>query len=320
MNTAAQPRATQCTPPRAKRMTVAAITRSTTRQPPRLVVYGVEGIGKSTFASQADRPVFLGPEDGTPHLEVDRFPVPEDMTWPDVLDAIDDLIKSETPFRTFVVDTVDWIEPMIWATVCQRCGAPTIEEVGGGFQKGYKEALIEWRLLLSRLEELRTKRGMSIILLGHHKTANFKNPEGLDYIRFVMKIDPLAAGLLKEWCDAVFFANYESFTKGDKKRPAKGISTGARYIHTQWCAAWDAKTRYALPEVLPLDWSAYQDALAQGSAAQADTLLASIEELIPKVDTTTQAKVRATVDKATSDPNQLAKILNRLQALTQETV
>lgn len=306
--------------PRTKRMTVSSITKSATKQPPRIVLYGVEGIGKSTFASMADRPIFLGPEDGTPHLEVERFPIPDDMVWLDLLDAIDDLTATETPYHTLVVDTVDWVEPLIWTAVVNRSkDSVTIEDVGGGFQKGYKEAIMEWRQLLARLERLRAKRGMQIILLGHHKTSTFKNPEGQDYIRFVMKIHELAAGLLKEWCDAVFFANYETVTKAEKKRAAKGIATGARLIHTQWCAAWDAKTRYDLPETLPLDWNEFQAALAQGSAAQPEALLAAIEDLLQKVDTDTQARVRAATDKAAGDPNQLARIVNKLQAVAQET-
>ncbi|HMJ11624.1 MAG TPA: ATP-binding protein [Polyangiaceae bacterium] len=305
----------QSPPAREPRMKLAAVTKGRVERPIRVLLYGVEGVGKSTFAAAAPNPIFIAAEDGTAQLDVARFP--ESKTWSDVLDALDELIVGEHDYQTVVVDTLDWLEPLCWACVVEKANSPKVKSVEDlGYGKGYVAALDEWRGLLARFEQLRTKRGMHVIFLAHSWIKAFKNPEDEDYDRYELKLHAKAGGLLKEWADAVLFARYETFTNtDDKTKRTRGVSTGARVVHTQRTAAWDAKNRYDLPATLPLDWSAFTDAVKAQSPLDATKLFERIDALLSEVtDKELDEKVRASVQRANGNPAQLAKIADTLAA------
>lgn len=254
------------TPP--SRMTLSSIKRGKVSAAWRVLVYGVEGIGKTTLAAATPSPIFLGAEDGSGHLDVPRFPSPSN--WDDMKAAVDVLLKEKHDFRTLVLDTVDWAEPLLWQHVCSRDGEKSIESYGYG--KGYQVAIDEWRVFLTQLEKLRGV-GVNVMLLGHSHLKLFKNPEGEDFDRYELKLNPKAGGLIKEWCDAVLFANHETYAKvSEKTKRVKGVSTGARWLYTTRTAAYDAKNRFGFPDMLPLSWSDVEAAMA-GPTGDAEVLL-----------------------------------------------
>lgn len=294
---------------------LAKVTRGKLAKPVRVLLYGVEGVGKSTFAACAPDPIFLGTESGTSELDVARFPEP--ARWDDALGAVAELTNDPHEYKTLVVDTLDWLEPLCWEKVCQRPDdrgktRESIEDFGYG--KGYTAALDEWRMLLARLEMLRTKRGMHVVLLAHSWIKPFKNPEGDDFDRYELKLHAKAGGLLKEWCDAVLFARYETLVEKDKNKRVRGISTGARLMHTTRTAAWDAKNRYDLPDTMPLDWGSFRDAVAARRPAEPAAIKSSIEAMLSGASEELAGKVRAAVELKPEDAVHLARIANKLQA------
>jgi hypothetical protein len=296
------------------RMSLGAVVRGKLKRPMRIVCYGVEKIGKSTFAAGAPSPIFIGAEDGTGELDVTRFPEPH--RWQDVLDAVQVLIDDPHDHKTVVLDTLDWAEPLCWRALCERHNKKDIEAFGYG--KGYVAALDEWRLLLNKLDALRAKRGMHVILLAHAWIRSFKNPTGDDFDRYELKVHAKAAGMVKEWADVVLFANYETFTvrKGDGPLArSRGVSNGARVLHTLRTAAWDAGNRYGLPETIPLSWDEYADAVERGAPESLETLLARVEELLAQVDDETRGKVRTWLATGTNgkDPLKLSQLADRLR-------
>jgi hypothetical protein len=294
----------------AKRMTLQAVRTGKIQRPMRILLYGTEGVGKSTFASSAPSPIFLGTEEGTGELDVARLPEPS--SWQDITDAIDLLANEEHQYRTLVLDTLDWMEPVCWRHVCQQGKKQSIEDFGYG--KGYVTALDEWRALLVRIDGLRTKRGMHVIALAHAWIKAFANPIGDNFDRYELKLNNKAAGLWKEWSDAVLFATYEDFTRAaDRGGKAKATTTGARIIHTQRHPAWDAKTRYAIPEQLPLDWETFWSAVQSGTDPV--TIKAKIDELIGSFDEKTATAVKASVARFDNNSAELARILNKLSAI-----
>ena len=219
------------------------IIKGRTISPPRLFIYGTEGIGKSTLASNAPKPIFIQTEDGLDQIECDRFPMAkmlQDVQW-----QIDALAVQEHEYQTVVIDTVDWLELLIWQTICDQFGARSIDKVDGGYGRGHSYALAEWRDLLSRLEELRATRNMAIILLGHAKVETFTDPETLTVQRFSPKLHKTANALLCEWSDAVLFATRD----GSAAR-----REGDRILRTVGAYNYVAKNRYSMPDVLPLDF------------------------------------------------------------------
>lgn len=300
------------------RMQLGAVIRGKVERPMRVLLYGVEGVGKSTFAASAPSPIFLAAEDGTAQLDVARFPEPE--RWADVLEALEELRTAEHSYKTVVVDTLDWLEPLCWAEIVARAQSSKITSIEDfGFGKGYVAALDEWRSLLARFERLRAERGMHVIFLAHSWIKTFKNPEDADYDRYELKLHAKAGGLLKEWADAVLFARYETFSNTDEKtKRTRGVSTGARVLHTQRMAAWDAKNRYDLPETLPLDWSAFADAVRAAAPLDPAKLRARITSLLAKTtDELLVAKVTAAVAAAGDNAATLAKYADTLAARIQ---
>jgi hypothetical protein len=287
-------------------------------KPMRLLVYGLEGVGKSTFAACAPSPIFLGAEDGTSELDVKRFPQP--TCWSDVMEAVSELIATEHEYKTLVIDTLDWMEPICWQQVCIACakaGRPplrSIEEMGYG--KGYVEAGGFWRQLTAALERLRATRRMDVLLLAHSWIKNFKNPGGEDFDRFEMKLHKGASAHWREWCDAVMFADHDVTTYEDDRKRVKGIGSGARILRTQHHAAWDAKNRYDLPPELPLDWEAFAEAAAAHRPDDPERLRSQIERALEQVEGNEKLceRVRNALENAGDNAGELARILNKLAA------
>lgn len=289
------------------RMTLKALVRGKKEQPLRVVLYGVEGIGKSTFASGAPKPIFLAPEEGTAQLDIDRFPAPE--TWPEVLEALRVLEREDHEYQTLVMNTLDWLEPILWAHVCERDEMKNIEEYGYG--KGYSAALEEWRIFLASLERIRRSKGMHVVMLAHSWIRPFKNPEGDDFDRYEMKLNNKAAGLMKEWADAVLFSNYETFASKDKRtKRVRGVDTGARLIFTQRKAAYDAKNRYGLPDSMPLSWGEFEGAVRTHEPADPERLKAEIERKLKLLGGEIEKGGTAAIARAGSDAMKLAQLNN----------
>ncbi len=227
-----------------QRMSLGAITRGKVKRPLKMVVFGGEGAGKSEFGSQAPDPIFLCAEDGTSQLDVARFPEPK--AWTDVLAATQEL-KGEHSFKTLVIDSIDWIQPLLKRHICAKQNWEDAQY--DDFGRGEKLALPAWKELINELDALREAKGMHIVMLAHSMIADFKNPEGEDFQRYQLALPPKAAELWKQWSDVLLFVGWETLTKkGD--RSVKGV-LGDRFLFTEKTAAWDAKNRYGLPPAIP---------------------------------------------------------------------
>lgn len=299
------------------KMVLSTIQTGRRRTPDRLMVGGTEGVGKTTFAADAPSPIFIPAEDGISELDVVSFPKPE--TFADVLDAVRELRVSDHQFKTLVIDTVDAVEPLIWAKVCSENSWENIETPGYG--KAFNLTADPWRRLLVELEALQKAKAMDVILLAHTAIKTFANPAGQDYARYEIKLHKIGAAILKEWTKANLFAVHEEFTekkKGELK--AKGVSTGRRVLHTQRTAAWDAKNRYDLPPELPLNYADYAAARDQHQTADPakliDEALALLEELAPSDEK--RATIKTTITNAGTNAVMLAKCVDRLRSLVAE--
>ncbi len=297
--------------PTASRMTLSAITRGRVQAPLRVLCYGVEGVGKSTLGADSPSPVFLGAEDGTAHLDVARLPQPE--TWRDVLDAVALLTRETHDFKTLVIDSLDWVEPLIHRFVCDEAKVKSMEDVSYG--KLYVAALEQWRLLINALDRLRVAKRMHVVMVAHALVKGFKNPEGPDYERYQLKIHDKAAALLREWVDELLFARFETFSlKGKGEMRAKGVSTGARVVQTIRAAAYDAKTRHGLRDGMPLSWEEIERgcmAGAEEALTQAQTEAAEALAMVPEAD---RPKADAWVREVWGVRDRLAQRTNQLRA------
>lgn len=283
-----------------------------------VLIYGPPGVGKSSFGAAAPRPIFMDIEDGTEELNVERLPKPK--TFGEVIAQINELTTQTHDYRTLVIDSLDWIEPLVWDAVCIEDGKPNIEMVGGGFAKGYIFALKKWGLMRDKLVALRTVKKMNIVLVAHSVIKRFDDPtENASYDRYQIKLHEKAAALWREYCKAVLFANFETAVKVDEnnRRKFKAFADGARVVYTERRPAFDAKNRMNLPFKIALDWNAFESATRAGRTPE--EIMGNCEELLKEViDETVKQKAATAIVEAQGDLQKLIAIENRLRTLIGE--
>jgi len=256
-------------------VTLKDIKKGGKKYPPRIVAHGVDGIGKSTFGSQAEKPIFICTEDGATRLDVPQFPLCE--KWEEVFDALRVLAREDHDYKTCVVDTADWAQHLAMDFIIRE------EYEGDGtkfdaYGAGYKVLMREWRKFLAALDFLRTKRSMEIILLVHTSIKAYRNPLGEDYDVFKASlVDSQSTsiwGALKEWADLVLFMNNEVKVKTNSQKATKGKATmmQKRYIFTKPSAAYDAKVRagWDLPDKVELDYEIFKASLNKKAAKKTE--------------------------------------------------
>lgn len=244
------------------------VQRGRTPKPPRLLVYGTEGIGKSTFAGQAPKPIFVQTEDGLDEINCDKFPLA--ATYDDVTAALLELRTQPHDYESVVIDSLDWLERLVWDKLCSQYGVNSIEKVDGGYARGYTHALTLWREIIDHLNVLRGARGMVVVLIAHSKVERFEDPESSPYDRYSPRLHKHAGALISEWCDAVLFATRKFRTAsedagfGRKRTIAQAIGKdgGERVLRTVGGPSCVAKNRYGITDDLPLSWPAFVHALS----------------------------------------------------------
>lgn len=244
------------------------VQRGRTPKPPRVLCYGVEGIGKSTFGSQAPKPIFIQTEDGLDEIDCDKFPLA--ANYDEVAAALTDLRREKHDYETVVIDSLDWLERLIWDKLCEQHGVSSIEKVDGGYARGYTHALTYWREIINHLNVLRSQRGTVVLLIAHSKVERFEDPESSSYDRFAPRLHKHAAALMSEWCDAVLFATRKIRTQSEdagfnRKRTiahALGAGGGERILRCVGGPSCVAKNRYSITEELPLEWAAFVQAMS----------------------------------------------------------
>lgn len=217
------------------------ITYGYIQEAQKVVIYGPEGIGKSTFAAQFPEPLFIDTEGSTKRLNVARLPAPD--TWEEIGEEINYVRNNPAICKTLVIDTADWAERLCEASVCAKAKKHTIEDFGYG--KGYTYLSNEFAGLLKQLNAV-IRAGINVVIVAHAKLRKFEQPDELGaYDRWELKLSKFVAPMLKEWADAVLFANYKTYTvktDNDKYKAAGG----ERVMYTAHHPCWDAKNRYGL--------------------------------------------------------------------------
>ena len=230
------------------------ITRGKRARAQKVVIYGPEGIGKSSFASQFPDPMFIDTEGSTDNMDVARLDKP--TSWTMLVNEIAFIKANPTECKTLIVDTVDWAEQLAVAHVCSQHGKQGIEDFGWG--KGYTYVQEEMGRFLNALSDL-VDMGINVVLTAHAQIKKFEQPDEMgSYDRYELKLGQKTgsktAPLVKEWADMVLFANYKTLvmTTDNGKKKAQG---GERVMYTNHRPAWDAKNRHGLPDEMPFNYA-----------------------------------------------------------------
>lgn len=241
---------------------ISSLKKTGLARPPRIVVYGTHGIGKSTFAAAAPNPVFILTEEGLDAISATAFPVCS--SFEEILEAIGALANEDHNFESVVLDSADWAEQLVHKRVAQDNNVKTIDAIGYG--RGYKAAADYWRQILDGLDHLRNEKGMQIIMLAHSQVRRFDDPLADPYDRYQLDLHHGSASLVSEWCDIMMFANQQYNTVkadvGFNQKVTRAVGSGNRVLYTQERPGWQAKSRWSIPDTLPLDYSKFAESLS----------------------------------------------------------
>lgn len=262
----------------------------------RVIVYGPEGIGKSTFASMFPNPIFIDTEGSTKRLNVRRFDRPK--SWSALIEEVKYVKNNPHICQTLVIDTADWAEQLAVNHVCANYQKKSIEDFGYG--KGYTFLYEEFGRLLNLLDEV-ISLGINVVFTAHAKMRKFEQPDEMGaYDRWEMKLSKNVAPIIKEWADTVLFVNYKTFAvKVENKVKAQG---GKRVMYTTHHPCWDAKNRYGLPEETEFDFNVIAPFIpssgAYVTAAPEDKPKA---EILPDPPKKSLDELKAKIDEFTAD-------------------
>jgi hypothetical protein len=294
------------------------VTSGRVFKPYLVTIFGPEGTWKSTFGSEAPDPLFAPTEDGSDQLNVRRLP--RIQSYPQIMEAIGELLETKHDFKTFVVDSLDHLEPLIWDHVAKVNNWKNIEEPGYG--KGYVAATECWGQFFSALKKLRDK--MNVILIAHSQVKNFNDPAlPAPYDRYEIKLHKGASALVKENCDAVLYSTYKTVVNIDKAtKRGKGFGGDECVIFTQYRAHHDGKNRFGLPYELPCSFKAFDEAVKSAAVTLSpETLVEEINGMLAKCQNE-EIKQRATTSmnaaKEAGDTKKLAAIKKHLAEMIQE--
>ena len=277
------------------------------------LIYGPEGIGKSTLAAMWPNPIFIDLEGGTNQLPVVRLESPS--SWSMLRAELTAIKNREVPCSTVVIDTMDAAERMCAEYIMARDGKKSIEEWGYG--KGYTILQEEFGRLLDYLTDTAAS-GINVVVLGHSTMRKFERPdESGAYDRFELKLTKQVSPMVKEWADMVLFCDYKTYVETNKAGKAKATG-GARVIRTTHAPTWDAKNRFGLPDELPLKLGEMPAQLGEVIpdmvAEQAVTVSAAPVQAEPTTTTTTATTATTSEYVAPDYPERMKKLVDLMVA------
>lgn len=294
------------------------ITRGKIQKAERVVVYGPEGIGKSTFASQFPDPLFIDTEGSTSDMDVARLPKPS--SWAMVVEAVNYVRMNPGCCKTLVIDTADWAERLCKDMICSKYSKGSIEDFGYG--KGYIMLAEEFGRFLNALTDL-SEKGIHVVMTAHAAMRKFEEPnESGAYDRWEMKLEKKTNPIVKEWATMVLFANYEILVikDDDKKAKAKG---GKRMLYTQHHPCWDAKNRKGFADKLPFDYSSIAGSIADftTTTTPAPAQVKTPEKQADKPEATEKVPDVAEVKKETQSSAETKEdVIKQLEDLMERTM
>ena len=284
------------------------ITRGKRARAQKVVIYGPEGIGKSSFASQFPDPVFIDTEGSTDNMDVARLDKP--TSWTMLVNEIAFIKANPTECKTLIVDTVDWAEQLAVAHVCSQHGKQGIEDFGWG--KGYTYVQEEIGRFLNVLSDL-VDMGINVVLTAHAQIKKFEQPDEMgSYDRYELKLGQKTgsktAPLVKEWADMVLFANYKTLvmTTDNGKKKAQG---GERVMYTNHRPAWDAKNRHGLPDEMPFNYAGIAHIFAGQQVQAPQPQVEQLQAVAPETQQTAPQTPEPIQEELPLDMSQVGEVL-----------
>ena len=243
-------------------MTLSQIITGIQAEPFRLLLHGVEGIGKSSFSAQAPDPIFIQTEDGLGQIDVPRFPLAE--SFDAVTGYLNDLLTEKHDYQTVVIDSVDWLEKLAVHKILEdNPKMTTLADFGYG--QGYARLIPLFEQIIDLFNRLRREKKMNIVCVAHTRMEKVEDPNGPSYDQYAPRLDKRINGMMREWSDLIAFATVaisrstekDGFKERVVAKSVKDQTGNDRVLILESTPAIVAKSRYRLPVKMPLDGEAF---------------------------------------------------------------
>lgn len=254
----------------------------------RLVLYSDTKAGKTTTASQAPSPIFLGTDDGHRKLKVAGLDVPP--TWEVFLEQML-MVSEEGPgagYRTLVVDTLNGVADLCSEFVCRtQFGGRWADQKNGflawGGHSGWAAVSEEMKRLFPMMDKL-VDHGWWVLLLAHQKVEKLSDPIEGDYDRFSPSLHRNVWSRFSAWADVILRISFDAGFEEDKSGKRRVICDGRRMLRCSATSAEVAGCRagYELPATMPLAWSEIEERLGTPDEALLDRLAQLLAEMSPE--------------------------------------
>lgn len=248
-------------------MNLQSITTGKQRKPPRIMLIGVEKIGKSTFGADAPEPIFIQVKGETGLDEIEAAKFPPATSYEEVMEAIGSLCQDEHPYKTLILDSMSTLNPLMIDFACRQENVKSVSKLGGGYGAQEEVLVNHARELMDALDYLREEKGMACILITHIKPnpKTFNDPETDPYDTYKVEMRDSIASAFFRWADAILFATFKKYTKETEgkanKKIVRAVGVGERVMYTEKRPAFHAGNRYSLPFELPFSYASFAKAM-----------------------------------------------------------
>lgn len=183
------------------------VIKGKTLTAPKVMIYGLAGVGKSTLASKMSKPIFLDFEGGLNYMDVARTPQIQSLDE-FYMDLGELYRKAEREYDTIVIDSADWLVRKVVekaAGIDSKNLEETLNRSNGGYGNGKQVLENHIRTKLLPTLVALNKKGYGICLIAHAERKDMMDAEGVDVERISPKIDVNTMNVFVEWCDNVLY-------------------------------------------------------------------------------------------------------------------
>ena len=286
-------------------------------KPLAILLYGIHGIGKSTFALEAPNPIYVGSEEND---ELDVHRMPKVQVWDDIINQLKFLMTSEHEYKTLVIDTIDALEQVAQKAILKKAPGKTMATAFEGFGKAYIQMSDMFLDLRDNyIVPLRDKKGMNIIILAHAEKNKHEDPmTGTSYDNYSTTMHKRVKPIFEDWVSAIFFATWELLKTETSSGKERAIGDGTRIIYTEERPSHIAKNRFELPYEIEFikgeTWKEVTSLIKEFYKADIRKEL-DFESLLNQVDESARAKIELSISRAKDNHDELNRIHTKLEKL-----
>lgn len=238
------------------------ISKGVVPHPRKILLYGVQGVGKTRLAASFPRPFVLDLERGSLDFDCERNQDPI-VEYGGVQEWFSWFLTTDHGYNTLVIDSLTRLQELVATHLCRKANKDTVGEIGGGFGRGKEQVETVFSMIKGSVEAF-IARGMAVVMIAHATEIKHNPPDQPSYTKYEPDLLEEVRDMFVRYCDEVFFLRQESFVVKEKEgfgsERGQNRVTQRRQLVTQDTGGICAKHRLGLagmPDVIDADFQTY---------------------------------------------------------------